>query len=169
MTQGRRRLAPEVHESKGTFNVHPERRNKRAPKSDNARPKMPDDFDEHEKKKWGQLCKILEKNRVMSTDIVEIITAYCTAYGGWMRARDMVRKTGIVFITKEKGPDGKDVVKDIKRNPFSVELHKYRDQMNKLLPELGLTPASRGKVSSIDAGDDEENPFASIMARMGRG
>ena len=165
MTQGRKRLAPEVHEAKGTFNVHPERRNKRAPKSDNARPKMPDDFDEHEKKKWGQLCKILEKNRVMSTDLVEILTAYCTAYGGWMRARDAVRKTGIVII--EKTPDGK--IKDIKRNPFSVELHKYRDQMNKLLPELGLTPASRSRVSSTDPGDSEDNPFAEIMARMGRG
>lgn len=163
MTRGRKPLAPEVHEAKGTFNVHPERRNKKAPKSDNTRPKMPDDFDEHEKKKWGQLCKILEKNRVMSTDLIEIITAYCTAYGGWMRARDAVRKTGIVLV--QKTPDGTE----IKRNPFSVELHKYRDQMNKLLPELGLTPASRGKVSSTEIGEEEDNPFASIMARMGRG
>ena len=169
MTRGRKPLAPEVHEAKGTFNVHPERRNKKAPKSDNARPEMPDDFDEHEIKKWEQLSNILEKNRVMSTDLVEIMTAYCTAYGGWMRARDMVRKTGIVFIQKEKGSDGKDFVKDIKRNPFSVELHKYRDQMNKLLPELGLTPASRGKVSAIEADDTAEDPFAKIMARMGRG
>ena len=163
MARGRKPLAPEVHEAKGTFNVHPERRNKRAPKSDNARPEIPDDFDEHETKKWGQLCKILEKNRVMSTDLIEILTAYCTAYGGWMRARDAVRKTGIVLVQKTAAGT------EIKRNPFSVELHKYRDQMNKLLPELGLTPASRGKVSATDSDDGKEDPFAKIMERMGRG
>ena len=166
MTRGRKRLAQEIHEAKGTFRIHPERRNKQAPKVDSERPEMPNDFDEYESKKWEQLCRILEKNRVMSTDLVEIITAYCTAYGGWMRARDAVRKTGIVLIEKTK--DGKQI-KEIKRNPFSVELHKYRDQMNKLLPELGLTPASRAKVSSADGEDTEDDPFAKIMERMGRG
>jgi len=163
MTRGRKRIAPEVHEANGSFRVHPERQNKLAPKSDGKRPTMPKDFDAHEKKKWGQLCKILEGNRVMSTDLVEILVAYCTAYGGWMKAREAVRKTGIVLV--QKTPDGTEV----KRNPFSVELHKYRDEMNKLLPELGLTPASRSKVSSIDTDDDKDDPFASIMARMGRG
>lgn len=163
MTRGRKSLAPEVHEARGTFNVHPERRNKLAPKVDNARPKMPDDFDEHEKKKWGQLCKILEKNKVMSTDLVEILTAYCTAFGGWMKAREAIKKTGIVLIQKTEAGT------EVKRNPFCVELHKYRDQMNKLLPELGLTPASRGKVSSIEIGEEKNDPFAAIMARMGRG
>jgi len=163
MTKGRKRLAPEIHEANGTYRIHPERRNKQAPTVDNERPVMPDDFDEHEQKKWEQLCKILEKNRVMSTDLIEIITAYCTAYGGWMRARDAVRKTGIVLV--QKTSEGTE----IKRNPFSVELHKYRDQMNKLLPELGLTPASRGKVSSTELDDKEDDPFKKIMDRMGRG
>jgi len=163
MARGRKALAPEVHEAKGTFNVHPERRNKRAPKSDKTRPEMPDDFDDHEAKKWNQLCDILEKNAVMSTDLIEILTAYCTAYGGWMKAREAIKKTGIVLIQKSESGT------DVKRNPFCVELHKYRDQMNKLLPELGLTPASRGKVSALDLDDKKDDPFAAIMARMGRG
>jgi P27 family predicted phage terminase small subunit len=68
-------------------------------------------------------------------------------------------------VLVQKTKDGTD----IKRNPFSVELHKYRDEMNKLLPELGLTPASRSKVSANDPDDGKDDPFASIMARMGRG
>jgi P27 family predicted phage terminase small subunit len=163
MPKGRKRIAPEIHEANGSFRVHPERRNKSAPKSDGQRPTMPADFDSHETKKWEELCAILEGNRLMSTDLIEILGAYCTAYGGWMRAREAVRKTGIVLVQKTK--DGTD----IKRNPFSVELHKYRDEMNKLLPELGLTPASRSKVSANDPDDDKDDPFASIMERMGRG
>ena len=163
MTKGRKRIAPEIQAAKGTYRIHPERQNKKAPKVDGLRPVMPEDFDEYESKKWQQLCKILEGNRIMSTDLVEIITAYCTAYGGWMRARVAVRKTGIVLVTK--GAEGSE----LRRNPFCVELHKYREQMNKLLPELGLTPASRGKVSSTDGEDDGDDAFASIMKRMGRG
>jgi P27 family predicted phage terminase small subunit len=164
MPKGRKRIAPEIHEANGSFRVHPERRNKDAPKSDGKRPVMPVDFDNHEAKKWEELCSILEGNRVMSSDLIEILVAYCTAYGGWMRAREAVRKTGIVLV--QKMADG---TTDVKRNPFSVELHKYRDEMNKLLPELGLTPASRSKVSAIDADDNKDDPFASIMERMGRG
>ncbi len=164
MPKGRKRIAPEIHEANGSFRVHPERRNKSAPKSDGQRPTMPADFDNHETKKWEELCAILEGNRLMSTDLIEILVAYCTAYGGWMRAREAVRKTGIVLVQKTK-----DGGTDIKRNPFSVELHKYREEMNKLLPELGLTPASRSKVSANDPDDDKDDPFASIMERMGRG
>ena len=163
MTKGRKRIAPEIQEANGAYRVHPGRRNKHAPKVDGLRPSMPEDFDEYETKKWNQLCNILEGNRILSTDLVEIITAYCTAYGGWMRARVAVRKTGIVLISKG------EVGNEYKRNPFSVELHKYREQMNKLLPELGLTPASRGKVSSTDGEDQGDDAFASIMKRMGRG
>jgi P27 family predicted phage terminase small subunit len=164
MPKGRKRIAPEIHEARGSFRVHPERRNKSAPKSDGQRPTMPADFDHHETKKWEELCAILEGNRLMSTDLIEILVAYCTAYGGWMRAREAVRKTGIVLVQKNAVGGT-----DIKRNPFSVELHKYRDEMNKLLPELGLTPASRSKVSANDPDDAADDPFASIMARMGRG
>jgi P27 family predicted phage terminase small subunit len=164
MTRGRKRIAQEVHEASGAFRVHPERRNKKATKPDGKRPVMPEDFDAHETTKWDQLCKILEDNRVMSKDLIEILVAYCTAYGGWMRAREAIRKTGIVLV--QKMPDN---TTEIKRNPFSVELHKYREEMNKLLPELGLTPASRSKVSATDPDDNKDDPFAKIMARMGRG
>jgi phage terminase small subunit len=45
-------------------------------------------------------------------------------------------------------------------------MHKFRDQLNKLLPEFGLTPASRQKLTSMKLDDKKEDPFAKIMARM---
>jgi phage terminase small subunit len=42
--------------------------------------------------------------------------------------------------------------------------------MNRLLPELGLTPASRQKLTSLKLDDDKaDDPFAGLMERMGRG
>jgi P27 family predicted phage terminase small subunit len=57
----------------------------------------------------------------------------------------------------------------ITRNGYVTEMHKFREQMNKLLPELGLTPASRQKLTSLKVEDDGDDAFASIMKRMGRG
>ena len=159
MGKGRKSIAAEIKEKLGSFDAHPGRRNTKAPKADGNRPKMPADFDTHEKQKWDEMCATLEANGILSSDLTEILTAYCTAFGGWMRARQAVQKLGLVLI------DGTD----IKRNPFSVELHKYRDDMNRLLPEFGLTPASRQKVSPKESGEAEESPFKKIMDRMGRG
>jgi P27 family predicted phage terminase small subunit len=163
MTRGRKAIPQEIKERSGAFVKHPERRNKNAPKADGLRPEMPPDFDDHESQKWDQMCEILSAKGILSSDLVEILTAYCTAYGGWMRAREAVKKLGIVLVSKKGGEA------DVKRNPFSVELHKYRDDMNRLLPEFGLTPASRQKVAMIAPTEVADDPFAAIMARMGRG
>ena len=164
MARGRKPLAAEVKQSTGAYRVHPERKNKSAPVADGERPDMPAYFGDHERTKWGELCKDLDKNGVLSSDTREILIAYCTAYAGWMKARDLIKTTGIVLIAKNKKGET-----TVMRNPISVELHKYREEMNRLLPELGLTPASRQKLTSLKLEDDKDDPFASIMERMGRG
>jgi P27 family predicted phage terminase small subunit len=164
MARGRKAIAAEVKQSTGAFRVHPERRNKSAPVADGETPEMPDYFGEHERQKWAELCNDLKQNGVLSSDTREILIAYCTAFAGWMKSRELIKATGIVLMQKTKTGE-----KTIMRNPISVELHKYRDEMNKLLPELGLTPASRQKLTSLKLDDAKEDPFAKIMARMGRG
>lgn len=159
MARGRRRIAPEIHEASGAYRKNPKRRNKDAPKANGDRPKMPSYFSEHERSKWEEICETLESNGIMSTDCLEILIAYCTAYGGWMKAREAVQRTGIVLVQKIDG------VTEVKRNPFSVELHKYRDEMNRLLPELGLTPASRSKLKVVDD-DKDESAFSALLSRM---
>ena len=160
MARGRKRIAAEVHKQRGTYNVHPERENKNAPTANGKQPDMPDYFGDHEKAKWKELCSDLDINGVLATDTREILIAYCTAYAGWMRARELIRSTGIVLISKTK--KGETAVT---RNPISVELHKYRDQMNRLLPELGLTPASRQKLVAAKP-EQEESAFSALLERM---
>ena len=157
---GRRPLSPEVKKRNGTYAKDPKRENKSAPKADGLTPEPPEDFNEDEHRKWKELVTDLNNMGVMSSETREMLIAYCTAYGGWMEARRKVRQTGIMLVTKDE--NGKAVVK---RNPFSAELHKYRDEMNRLLPEFGLTPASRGRLVSINE-HNQDNPFAGILERM---
>jgi P27 family predicted phage terminase small subunit len=157
MTKGRKKTAPEILKLSGSYIKNPQRENKAAPKADGEEPEMPDYFSEDEKFKWGQLLEDMKRNGICSSDLREIMIAYCTAYGGWMLARKAVLKTGIVLV--QKTDDGIDA----KRNPFSVELHKYREEMNRLLPELGLTPSARAKmVANVPPEEDE---FAQWLAR----
>src|SRR6056297_463216 len=116
MARGRKPIAPEIHEASGAYRKNPSRRIENAIKANGRMPEKPDYFDEHESSKWDELVTDLTENGLLSTDCRELLIAYCTAYGGWMRAREMVRKIGQVLVTK--GSDGKS---ELKRNPFSVE------------------------------------------------
>lgn len=149
MGKGRRPIAQEIKKVNGAYVKNPNRFNANAPIADGNMPDMPADFNEDEKQKWLELICILDNNGILSSDTAEILTAYCTAYGGWMAARRLVHKTGIVLLQKDA--DGKV---EVKKNPYSAELHKYRDAMNRLLPELGLTPASRQKLVVTKKEDD---------------
>lgn len=150
MARGRKKISQEILKMQGSFVKHPERENKSAPVANGKDPSMPDYFNDDEKQKWGELLDDMRVNGIVSSDLREIMIAYCTAYGGWIKSRRMVERLGVVLVTKTD--DGTD----IKRNPFSVELHKYREEMNRLLPELGLTPSARAKmVANLPPEEDE--------------
>ena len=52
-----------------------------------------------------------------------------------------------------------------KRHPAGTDMHKHREAMNKLIPEFGLTPASRGKLVSMNPKQDD-NPFGGLLAKL---
>lgn len=164
MARGRKPLAAEVKQATGAFRKNPQRENKAAPQADGEAPDMPSWFGKVEKEKWDELTADLKTNGVLSSDTREILVAYCTAYAKWVEARAKVKKTGLAI----EGVD-KDGNRTITRNAYVSEMNKFREQLNKLLPELGLTPASRQKLTSLKLDDKKEDPFAKIMARMGKG
>lgn len=116
------------------------------------------------KAKWKELTGDLKRNGVLSTDTREMLVSYCTIYAKWIEARKKVEETGLAIESVDKM--GQLV---ISKNPYVAEMHKFRDQLNKLLPEFGLTPASRQKLKSMNLDEKKEDPFAKIMERMGRG
>lgn len=151
----RPRLAPEIHKLQGTYSHDPQRENKNAPKANGRCPDAPDYFDDDELQKWHELTDDLQTMGIMSSDCREQMIAYCTAYAGYMQCRREVEKEGMVIDSK----DGS------KRNPRMTDLHKFLEQMNRLRPEFGLTPASRSKLVSMKS-DEEENPMEHLVARL---
>jgi P27 family predicted phage terminase small subunit len=164
MVRGRKPLATEVKEATGAFNKNPQRKNKAAPTADGVAPEIPKELCRVARAKWSELIADLKRNGVLSTDTREILIAYCTIYAHWMEARKNVKATGLAIAGVDKAGNT-----TITRNAYVAEMHKFREQMNKLLPEFGLTPASRQKLTSMKLDDTEDDPFAKIMERMGRG
>jgi P27 family predicted phage terminase small subunit len=121
---------------------------------------MPKWFTTLEKEKWTELCQLLEGNRVMSKDTIEIMIAYCTAYRHWREAREQVEKTGLAIVGVDKQGNT-----TITKNAYVTEMNKFRDQINKLLPEFGLTPASRQKLV-VAKPEQEESAFSALLERM---
>lgn len=155
MGKGRKRLAPEILKLNGAYEKHPERENKRAPKANGNVPDPPDYFNDDELLKWNELVIDLQSMGIMSSDCREQMIAYCIAYGGYMETRRWVAQEGSVLI--ENGNQ--------KRNPRMTDLHKFSEQMNKLRPEFGLTPASRSKLVSMKNGD-EDDPMDQLLSRL---
>ncbi len=116
------------------------------------------------KAKWREVTADLKRNGVLSTDIRELLVAYCTTFAKWTEAKTKVKETGLAIESVDKY--GNQV---ISRNPYVAEMHRFRDQLNRLLPEFGLTPSSRQKLKSMNLDDTKDNAFAKIMERMGRG
>ena len=161
---GRKAIAQDVKESQGAFRKNPQRRAKTAPVADGASPTVPKGLCRVAKAKWKELIGDLKRNGVLSTDTREMLVSYCTIYAKWIEARKKVEETGLAIESVDKM--GQLV---ISKNPYVAEMHKFRDQLNKLLPEFGLTPASRQKLKSMNLDEKKEDPFAKIMERMGRG
>jgi P27 family predicted phage terminase small subunit len=158
---GRKPLAQEVKEATGAFRKNPQRKASSAPTADGQSPKPPKGMCKVAKAKWNELIGDLKRNGVLSTDTREMLVSYCTIYAKWIEARKKVEETGLAIESVDKM--GQLV---ISKNPYVSEMHKFRDQLNKLLPEFGLTPASRQKLTSMKLDDKKEDPFAKIMARM---
>jgi len=145
----------------GQDKVHPERVNKSEPVVPLGAPDMPPHLDAIAVEKWNHLMGLLEEMGILNKADSDLLEAYCVTYSGYRKALESVNRTGQVLILKSD--EGKSV--EARRNPFSVELHKYMDRMTKLLAEMGLTPSSRSRVAATPK--QEDDPFAEWLKRGG--
>lgn len=156
MARGRKPLAPEVHEHNGSYRKNPNRENKERPVIDGERPDAPEWFNELELEVWHALCADLEQKGVQDTSNRELLIAYCTAYAGWFECRRMVMENAYTMIDNHG---------NVKRHPVATDMHKFREQLNKLIPEFGLSPSSRSRLVSLKQ-DEDKNPFGELLQKL---
>ena len=150
---GRRPKPTAVQRQSGAYKKDPGRENKHEPQPMRGAPKKPPYIKGPAAKKWLEVCLLLDSMHCLTTADGELIALFCETFAAYREAKKQVDATGLVMTVED---DDGNV--DFKRNPFSTELHRYADRLQKLCGELGLSPSARTRIVKIDAA--EENPLA---------
>ncbi len=157
MGKGRKRQATAVKESSGALKKNPQRRNLNEPQAVAGRPDPPDfvESDELALGKWHHLCEVLEQLGVLSQTDHDLMAAYACSWSEWVKLIAIVRKEGHTVI----GGTGGVIV-----NPSAREMDKAFGRLVKLVPEFGLSPSSRSRLSA--APKKEANPLNEYLEEL---
>lgn len=120
-------------------------------KGNGKAPKMPKHLDAEGKQTWRALVKSLREMGLLGDTDVALMTLYCDTWGEYLKARQMVAKTGDVLANKVKGT--------MYMSPYVALEAMYKNQLIKCLQELGLSPRSRAALH-VDNGGVKHNPLS---------
>jgi P27 family predicted phage terminase small subunit len=94
------------------------------------------------RKEWRRIAPELVKNGILSILDYPILEAYCTAYADMVDAQKAIDDDGRYYESETK--DGSKIKR---KHPAVADLSESIKLLRSLGSELGLTPASRSRVS----------------------
>ncbi len=112
------------------------------PQFDRALPRCPSHLNERARREWRRVVHELHDAGVVTKIDRTILAMYCTAYGRWEEAEEMIEEQGAV-ITGAKG--------GLSQNPWLWTTNRALEQLRRYLAELGMTPSARSRVTTIGA------------------
>ena len=141
----------------GRWKKDPQDRPKNIIKGSSELPQPPDFVvsDETAMAVWDETVSVLKDCGILSATDTHLLTQYVITYSEWVKCLEYVQKNGHV------GPSGRACAE-------SVTLHKLADRHIKLLPELGLSPSARARLSVATSKETKEESasLASIIAGL---
>ncbi len=114
--------------------------NKHEPKPRPVRPPCPQWLNKEAKKEWRRVVPELARLGVLTIVDRAAVAGYCQAWARWREAEETLSKFGSVFKT----PSGY-----VQQLPHVAIAHRSLLVMKAFAAELGLTPASRTRISVL--------------------
>ena len=158
MTRGRKPKPREVQIAEGRHLKNPQRFKNEPPPTSPDDPVMPDRFEGIEVEAWQSIEQVLRAAGLWSATYQVTLELYCETYANYRQAVANVKKfkQASAFVDKDGNLQ-------TRRNAYSVELHKYKDEVLKLLTEMGLTPSSRARIA-LQRDTDDHDDFLQLLA-----
>ena len=131
------------------------------PKPTPGLPTCPAHLQPTAKAEWKRLARQLHRLGVLTELDRSVLAAYCQAYGRWVEAERRLKETPLLLKT----PAGY-----VQPSPWLAISNKSVELMHKFAAELGLSPASRSRVTTRPIGpkpwevvssDDDDDEFFS--------
>ena len=126
--------------------------NKREPKLPKGIPERPVGLDEIAEAEWDRLVVVTNKAEVLTKGERSILELAVRAYSTWMKAEEELVENGLTYETTNQNGD-----RVLKSNPAAAIAADAWRRYRAAVCELGLTPAARAKVSTVDP-DEEKDP-----------
>src|SRR5690606_6541487 len=99
------------------------------------------------KREWRRISKELHRAGLLTSIDRAVLANYCQAWGRWVEAEEQLKKHGPIV----KSPSNYPIP-----NPYLAVANKAMQQMQRIMPELGMTPSSRSRINVADAGAGDE-------------
>jgi P27 family predicted phage terminase small subunit len=100
-------------------------------------PDPPDRLDAIGLEAWHWAIGVMAHTGVITKAESAILEIFADTWSKYHQARELVQEHGIAIKTQNG---------EIKRNPLTTEMHRYRDACAKYLTELGFTPVARARI-----------------------
>ena len=121
---------------------------RRAPAGARAGPEAPAWLLPAAREEWARVMPELERLERLSPVDLQLLAAYCQAFGRWREAEARVEADGAVLVIR----DDKGTVRSAVPSPWAGLALKHAAAMRQFAVELGLSPASRGRAKPADKG-----------------
>ena len=121
--------------------------NMNEPKPDSQIPKCPGWLEDEAKIEWARMAPILGKLRVLTEADITGFIGYCQSWARYVEAEKYLSDNDTVFVT-DTGY--------MQQVPQVGMSQKYLKLCQSFMTEFGLTPSSRGKLSSPAEDPDDK-------------
>jgi P27 family predicted phage terminase small subunit len=140
---GRRPLPTAIKELNGNPGKRPLNQNE--PKPRQKRPKPPAHLSEIARAEWRRVVRMLSPMGVITEVEADMLAVYVQSYARWVDASGQLAESGMVVLDGRGNP----VI-----NPYLRIVNECIKQMHTCMVELGMTPASRARLSAPAAAED---------------
>ncbi len=111
---------------------------------------------------WDRVAPVLFNARIVTELDRSTLAGYCESWGNYVNASVQLQQYGAVLFSKEKNA--------AYRSPYLDVMNSALKQMHVFSCELGMGPASRSRVSTVegpDKGSDKQQYFAPKLHKTG--
>lgn len=156
---GRKLIPDEIKVVKGTFQKC--RSNPNKPDALTGTPKFPKWLTPTAKKYFKALVAVLEEMNTLSRSEAGAIGLCAQCEDDLEKCNNNIKRDGMWIYKRDK--DGNVI--DKRKNPAVTQRNETIKRLQSLYAELGLTPASRSKVSKVKIEEEKDNPFKARKAQ----
>ncbi len=119
------------------------------PQPPEGMPGCPDHLNGIAREEWDRLAEVLCRMGVLTPIDRAALAAYCRCYGRWVEAEEKLQVTPTLLKT---------ATGYVQQSPWLSIANKHLELMGRYMTELGLTPASRSRLSALAGTGEGSGP-----------